>query len=448
VNASEITPLILTYNEASNIGRTLDSLHWAASVVVVDSGSDDGTLSICAEYPQVQVVTRSFDSHTNQWNFGLDQIQTPWVLTLDADYRCPSDFDQEVGELDDTYQAYAIPFRYALSGTVLRGSLYPPRVALFRPQKFRYINDGHTQLLDTGGQSVGSLKNQFIHDDRKSHTRWLRSQIPYATLECDKLCTTRRQELDWKDRIRLWIVVAPVLTFFYCLIYRRLIWDGKAGLLYTLQRTYAELLLSFCLLHRRFAPAALQTEIDNSGSEVSPGSDVLLTRKLNEYQNPEYNPGRGIVVRLLWYFVSLWIFESSWFLSGGLKRRLLRLFGAKIGFGLVIHPNVRIKYPWRLSIANDCWIGREVWIDNIDDVVLESDVCISQGAYLCTGSHDHRSATFELQTAPITIKHGAWICCRAVVLGGSTVQRLSVVAANQVYSRQGIRDAAAVTEAP
>lgn len=258
METKEITPLILAYNEAPNIGRTLNSLQWASSVLVVDSGSDDETLKICAEYSQVKVVTRPFDSHTNQWNFGLDQVQTPWVLTLDADYLCPSEFDQEVSQLDDACQAYAVSFRYALYGTVLRGSLYPPRVALFRAQRFRYIKDGHTQLLDTRGESVGSLRNRFIHDDRKSHTRWLRSQIPYAALECEKLCTARPRELGWKDRIRLGVVFAPVLTFFYCLICRRLFWDGKAGLLYTLQRTYAELLLSFCLLHRRFTPPAVE----------------------------------------------------------------------------------------------------------------------------------------------------------------------------------------------
>lgn len=189
-----------------------------------------------------------------------------------------------------------------------------------------------------------------------------------------------------------------------------------------------------------------QAEVDNSESGVSSPPEALLARRLSEYENAAYDPGRSFFVRLVWYVVSCCIFESSWFLSAGLKRRLLQFFGARVGSGLVMHPNVRIKYPWRLSIGDNCWIGRDVWIDNLDHVVLESDVCISQGAYLCTGSHDHRSPTFELKTAPITVQHGAWICCRAVVLGGSTVQRLSLVAANQVYSSGAARLPAAVTE--
>lgn len=243
----DITPLILTYNEAPNLRQTLRALDWAKRIVVVDSGSDDDTLSICAEFAQVDVVARPFDDHTSQWNFGLDQIHTHWVLTLDADYLCPSEFRQEVIALDGKLQAYAIRFHYAVYGRVLRGTLYPPRVALFRPTCFRYVQDGHTQLLDIQKKTIGELRNPFIHDDRKPLSRWLRSQQPYAELECRKLCTEAPGRVGWKDRIRSWIVVAPFLTFIYCLICKRLIFDGRAGLFYALQRTYAELLLSLHL---------------------------------------------------------------------------------------------------------------------------------------------------------------------------------------------------------
>ena len=162
--------------------------------------------------------------------------------------------------------------------------------------------------------------------------------------------------------------------------------------------------------------------------------ETILTRNLREYRNPFYDPGRGILVRTVWYYVSLVLLESGWFPFSKLKCAVLRLFGAKVGQRVVIHPNVRIKYPWKLTVGDNCWIGREAWIDNLDDVVLESDVCISQQVYLCTGSHDHRSPTFELKTGPITILHGAWVCCRATILGGSTVPSMAVVPAHQVYS--------------
>lgn len=158
-------------------------------------------------------------------------------------------------------------------------------------------------------------------------------------------------------------------------------------------------------------------------------------RNLASYNNSSFNPGRGTIVRIAWYYVSLIFLESGWFPVSSLKCWLLRRFGATVGTGVVIKPHVRVKYPWQLVVGDHCWIGQEVWIDNLACVTLESDVCLSQGVYLCTGSHDHRSPTFELKTAPITIQHGAWIAARAIVLGGAVVGRGEVVGAGAVRRR-------------
>ncbi|MEM8865170.1 MAG: hypothetical protein AAGF31_06435, partial [Planctomycetota bacterium] len=108
----------------------------------------------------------------------------------------------------------------------------------------------------------------------------------------------------------------------------------------------------------------------------------------------DYSPGRSRVVQLLWYYTSLVLFESSWFPFVGPKVWLLRCFGAQIGDGVVIKPNVRIKFPWRLTVGDHCWIGQEAWIDNIAAVEIGNHVCVSQGAYFCTGNHDHRRRHF------------------------------------------------------
>lgn len=156
---------------------------------------------------------------------------------------------------------------------------------------------------------------------------------------------------------------------------------------------------------------------------------------LSSFANPEYDPGRGIVVRTLWHFCSVAVFEGGLLPFSGLKVRLLKLFGASIGRGVVVKPNVRIKYPWRLSLGNHCWIGQGVWIDNLADVSIGENVCISQLVYLCTGSHNYRRRTFDLLTRPISIGDGAWLGARCTLFQGVTVGANALVAGGSVVGK-------------
>ncbi len=91
-------------------------------------------------------------------------------------------------------------------------------------------------------------------------------------------------------------------------------------------------------------------------------------------------------------------------MSSNIKIFWLRVFGATVGKGVIIRPTVNIKYPWKLKIGNHCWIGESVWIDNLDQVTMEDNVCISQGAYLLCGNHNYKSTSFDLMTAPIYLQ--------------------------------------------
>ena len=91
-----LTALVLTYNEQDNIRRNLEALVWVPKVIIVDSFSNDGTLEIVRSFPNVQVVQRVFDTHANQWNAGLDRIDTEWTLTLDADYVLTAELQEEI----------------------------------------------------------------------------------------------------------------------------------------------------------------------------------------------------------------------------------------------------------------------------------------------------------------------------------------------------------------
>lgn len=139
--------------------------------------------------------------------------------------------------------------------------------------------------------------------------------------------------------------------------------------------------------------------------------------------------------RITWYVVSSIFFEGGWCPFSGLKRRLLHAYGAQVGEGVVIKPNVRIKYPWKLRIGHHSWIGQEVWIDNLSDVSIGNDACLSQGAYICTGGHDYRKEEFDFIDAPIQIADGVWIGAKAVLLPGVSVGEGSVVGAGAVVTR-------------
>lgn len=246
---ADITPLILTYNEAPNIERVLDQLTWAKQIIVVDSNSTDPTLDLIACYPNVQVYKRPFDTHTRQWNFGLQQIKTEWVLSLDSDYVLTDPLIQEIQTLYPPVQisGYFIPFQYCVFGKPLRGTLLPPRQALFRRAHSAYFDDGHTQLLQVKGES-SSLKNPILHDDRKPLSRWLWAQDRYMIIEAQKLSTATYSELSWGDRVRKTKLLAPLVIFFYCLILKGGILDGWRGWYYACQRMLAETLLAIRLL--------------------------------------------------------------------------------------------------------------------------------------------------------------------------------------------------------
>ncbi|MFL9481538.1 WcaF family extracellular polysaccharide biosynthesis acetyltransferase [Chitinophagaceae bacterium LWZ2-11] len=155
---------------------------------------------------------------------------------------------------------------------------------------------------------------------------------------------------------------------------------------------------------------------------------------LIKYDNSWYNPG-GALKRILWLIISSFFFKHSLALFPSLKCFLLRLFGAKIGVRVNIKPAVTIKYPWFLEIGNDCWIGENVWIDNLAKISMGDNVCLSQGAMLLTGNHNYKKATFDLITGPIRLEDGVWIGAQAVVCPGVICGSHSVLTVGSILTR-------------
>jgi putative colanic acid biosynthesis acetyltransferase WcaF len=152
---------------------------------------------------------------------------------------------------------------------------------------------------------------------------------------------------------------------------------------------------------------------------------------LGRHTGRRYDKGRSLPWQVLWHAASHLLFQKWWF-PARLRPALLRAFGARIGAGVVIRQDVRIHWPWRLEVAGPSWIGHGAWILNLADVVIERDVCVSQEALLCTGTHDRHDTAFEHRNEPIRLGRGAWVCARAVVLPGTVVGDHAIVAAGAV----------------
>ncbi len=154
---------------------------------------------------------------------------------------------------------------------------------------------------------------------------------------------------------------------------------------------------------------------------------------LSTFNNADFKPG-GVFKRALWYPINIVIFKSNWFPFYGIKRALLKLFGAKIGKSVVIKPSVNIKYPWKLKIGDNSWIGENVWIDNLSQVTIGDNCCISQGVLLLCGNHNYKSSSFDLITKPIFLENGVWIGAKSVISGGVTCYSHSILSVNSASS--------------
>ncbi len=245
----KVTPLILTFNEAPNIERTLKRLTWAQRIVVIDSYSTDATIDILHSYPQVEIFKNKFVSFATQCNYGLEKIKSEWVLSIDADYILSEELIKEIATIAVTSKidSYFVKFKYCVFGKPLRGTLYPPRQVLYRKDRAVYQEDGHAHRVYVNGH-FSTLNSYIYHDDRKPLDRWLTAQNKYMIIESQKILNTPANKLSFSDRIRKQKIIAPFLILFYCLILKKGILDGWAGWYYAFERMLAETLLSIRLI--------------------------------------------------------------------------------------------------------------------------------------------------------------------------------------------------------
>jgi glycosyltransferase involved in cell wall biosynthesis len=250
---SEVTPIVLTFNEEANLARTLESLRWAARVVVVDSGSTDSTRQIAAGFSNVEVFTRAFDGFGNQWNFGIRQtgILSDLVMALDADMavtaQCLSELRTKF--LPGGYAGGILPIHWCYFGKPLWGSFCPPQLRLFRRDLVQIGEFGHAHDFKIAGE-VYTFKHGVWHEDRKPVERWLQSQASYSRLEDKRLQSGDR--LRPRDRVRQsgWM---PFLAGSLAFLRAGGPFGGKRALRYAWERVTYESLLAIRVLDRDLA---------------------------------------------------------------------------------------------------------------------------------------------------------------------------------------------------
>jgi putative colanic acid biosynthesis acetyltransferase WcaF len=156
---------------------------------------------------------------------------------------------------------------------------------------------------------------------------------------------------------------------------------------------------------------------------------------LSSYTSGNFDRGAGVLKESIWLVVSLFLFRFCPVSLSAVKCAVLRMFGAKIGKNVTIKPQVKITFPWKLTLGSHVWLGEECWLLNLAPVVIGSHVCISQRAVLCTGSHNYKRAGFDLITKPITLENGAWIGAGSWVGPGVRVGDHAVLALGSVATQ-------------
>ena len=145
-----------------------------------------------------------------------------------------------------------------------------------------------------------------------------------------------------------------------------------------------------------------------------------VDRRLATFQPTGYDKGQPKAIQALWFAVMNTVFVKWWF-PARWRPSLLRAFGASIGRRVLIRHRVRVLWPWKLTVGDDCWLGEDVWLLDLEPITLGRDVCVSQGAFLCTGNHDAGDPAMGYRNRPIEVGDGAWIGATVFVKPGTVI---------------------------
>ena len=244
MSISDVTPVILTFNEEVNLGRTLSSLRAFRQVVVVDSDSTDRTEEIARSFANVTFLRNRFEGHVAQWRWALaaPSVDSSFVLLLDADMSVTPELLAEIEQTsaDGTVDAGLIPVQYCVRGVPLLGSLYPRELRLLRRERATVTAAGHTQKFATSGRVV-RLSSPLVHDDRKPLEAFVAAQLGYSARELS--CLYGQKSRTMRGRVRRVFPFAPILVWAWAWLRAGGPLRGPAARRYALERLICEALL-------------------------------------------------------------------------------------------------------------------------------------------------------------------------------------------------------------
>jgi acetyltransferase-like isoleucine patch superfamily enzyme/glycosyltransferase involved in cell wall biosynthesis len=468
-----VSVVILTLNEEINIRACIESCAWCDDVHVLDSGSTDRTLEIAREMG-AQVWEHPFESFSAQRNWAIDNIPVKhdWIFHLDADERFTPELVREMAGVlggDPTEAGFHIPSKLMFMGRWLkRAGGYPTyQMRLFHRERMRFRDWGHGQREATEGR-VGKLEEPYVHYAfSKGLYDWLDKHNRYSSLEALQVIASRHERptlgrilsRDPVERRRAWKLVGyrlpfrPLMRWFVTLLLTGGILEGRPA------RTYASLLATYermttlkvRLLHRidpdhpvgfehdARPPVAADAEQSHRHEQrVRELQEAAAAADLEPHQlTPESSPWsfREKVIRAVWMLVGRPIFRLSFHNWYGVRRVILRTFGARIGRGVSIRPTTQIEIPWNLDIRDGVTVGDYAILYSLGKITIGERTIVSQYAHLCAGTHDYTDRRFKLIRDPITIGRDAWIGADAFVGPRVAIGALAVIGARtSVYS--------------
>lgn len=460
-----ISAVVLTYNEEGILGQCLEALSFVDHILVFDSFSTDRTLEVAKKHRAV-VVQREFDDYASQRNAALASVpeKYDWVVMVDADEIVTPELQKEillkVSESKETTLFRVRRKDMFQNRWIKQSSGYPtwfPRV--FRNGTVTVTREINEEYETTG--HIENLKEHLVHYPfNKGMSWWFEKHNRYSAMEAKKMLEELKEPIPFsyffsKDpmqrrkaqkRLVYRLPFRPQLIFIFLYFVRGGFRNGKAGYTFCrLRQSYewmidvkfkglkagAEIDLEMKNVSRL---AALTSHLDE-GEKLPNNGDLALKKvNLSTYDNSWYKPASRLKA-VLWYATNVVFFKGAFPYPYRMKRWILRLYGCQVGKKLVIKPHVSIKYPWLLEIGDNVWIGEHVWIDNLAEAYIASNVCISQGAMLLGGNHDYSSGTFDLMIGPIILEEGAWIGAKAVICPGVTCHSHAILGVGGVATK-------------